>query len=78
VAFDFGAHGLSGGDAEQSFQRMLQELLSVVVRNFPSMHVPVIVAHSAGATIVKKALQLGKITTEKRSFSRCRMSHSNR
>lgn len=65
VLFDFGAHGNAGGQPLQDLPRMLLEFLGVVQRNFPSMHVPVLVAHSAGVTVVKKALHLGKLTVDR-------------
>ena len=68
LLFDFGLHGNSKkiGVELTDLPRMYAELLRVVERNFgPSMHVPVVVAHSVGVTVIKKALAEGRLTCDR-------------
>jgi pimeloyl-ACP methyl ester carboxylesterase len=67
VLFDFGRHGNSScGDELTDLPRMLNELLRVVERHFaPEMRVPVMVCHSAGVTVIKKALHERRLSVER-------------
>jgi len=67
LLFDFGLHGNSKtGDELTDLPRMYAELLRVVERNYgPSMHVPVVVGHSVGVTVIKKAIAEGRLTCDR-------------
>jgi len=67
LLFDFGLHGNSkSGDELTDLPRMYAEFLRVVERNCgPSMHVPVVVGHSFGVTVIKKAIAEGRLTCDR-------------